>query len=538
MALGWDDVIIAGLMVGEWAYFRWFSDTPKPPPASEIAIPRTDAGAPYAMAFGRVRVNAPVVAWASDPVATYQNIGDSDLGFPSKVAAWYYMLDQFLVVAIGFQDGQNHLYTMWSGETQMIRDGLTAQLGDLTGDGGPESEPPTNRVADVIPPTTVQADFTTIGAGSVEFLNGKSTQDLINPIVSSVCHTDVGNYMTRTTTSAGTLWGDLNGTIDNTSVPGYRGFLSVFHWNTMGIAHWMIGTNPNVPQYSYEIGTYPATPLGPNLMVDAGGGPCEANPADVLWDVITATFGKLGLDPSLLDKTSFQTAATTLDSEGYGYSRSFEQGATAAEIIAEICEHIDGGIRENPSTGLIELKLARADYTPSALLQINPGNCRDIVNFGASGMSDVANKIRVGFKNRLDGYRDDSATAQNTANALAQIGAPGELKLSYPGCCTAQQATMIAGRELAARCRPMMKLRAYVNRTFRNIMPLDVVRVAWPEKYLSNVVFRVAAVPSRGTLDKPEITLDLIEDYFYVWRSRPPISGISIGGGFGVGLRH
>jgi hypothetical protein len=52
-------------------------------------------------------------------------------------------------------------------------------------------------------------------------------------------------------------------------------------------------------------------------------------------------------------------------------------------------------------------------------------------------------------------------------------------------------------------------------------VPGDVVSLSWPEYGISGVVMRVANV-SRGTLANGAIKLDLLQDFFYVWRYQPP----------------
>jgi hypothetical protein len=71
-----------------------------------------------------------------------------------------------------------------------------------------------------------------------------------------------------------------------------------------------------------------------------------------------------------------------------------------------------------------------------------------------------------------------------------------------------------------------MKCRAIVDRTFAYTNPGDPIRVTWPEYGLDGVVFRVAQV-TRGTSKSSKITMELVQDHFYVFRQEayptPPV---------------
>ncbi len=282
--------------------------------------------------------------------------------------------------------------------------------------------------------------------------------------------------------------------------------------------HWVHGTTAQLPSYSFECSSYPAVGLYGSQVGD------EANPADVIYDLLTGTFGKLGLSTDLVDSVSFEAAARTLLDEAHGYSRAFDELRSASEYIADILKQIDAVLYEDPIDSKIKLKLIRADYVPADCLEINPENCQKIETPAAGGWTGRANKIRVTFPKRGSQYTDGSATAQNQANAVGQDGIVEEVVLDFRGVCTQALADTIAGRELAALSRPMFKCSAIVDRSFLRINPGDVVALTWPDWHISGMLMRVAGV-TRGSLQSGAIKLDLIQDFFYTARR------VFVGGG-------
>jgi hypothetical protein len=522
--VGLDDAALAGgLIAATWVYHRLFDTSPPVPPPQKVQLPRTDAGAPYPLLYGQCRVKTPILAWASPVIAFHQASGDSiDGDYSAPTDRYLYFMDMFYVIGIPFDGGTNNIVSVFVGDQKMLP---SIPLTTLTGNGNFEDG---TRLAFVSMPTGT-GEVSGAPSGTLEFLNGNSSQTLY---ASGSPTTEAGKYMTTTTSTGNPTWQELHGVIDGTLVPAYRGFMSAFFYNQLTtsshlLTHFLLGASASVPQIGFEVTSFSATPKFGDLnnqIADLHSAQ-DSNPAFVIYDLLTGTKGKLALPTSRIDTASFQAAADTLHGTGElnGFSRAWDGTQTAGEMIGELLRQIDGVLYEDPVSGLIKLKLIRADYTVSSLPWITPDNCNELQNFAMGGWTGVPNKVRVAFTNRADSYRDGSAVAHNQANAVDQDGEVREVQLQFPGVCNQELANNIAARELAARSRPLMKCRAIVNRSFYTVCPGDAVRVSWPEWGLSNVVFRVGAV-DRGSLENGQIALDLIQDYFYVWRFTQPVA--------------
>jgi len=498
----WAAVIQAGIMLGTFVYHRTRNPT-APPRDRDVKIPLTEEGAIIPLIFGRCRVRAPVLAWIGD---VQTSSGDVVSGVNSGTLL--YRASAFFALGIPFEDGLNRVHSMYVGEEALINTldspgggaipgDLRVQTDELEGDGAFEYD--TRRCSLMKDPVGVDLDTTPSAGGWVEFLNGNTTQNIVDP-----------GTLAATTTLGERMVFD----VDSDEIPGYRGFMSVFLY---GIdppdpdAGFNFGMSPQIPAVSFEASSYPFDAL----TADRIG--LDANPADVIYHLLKDHLGKLGLDYTRVDYTTFLACALTLDDEGHGYSRAIEDGTDTQEAIDEVLRQIDGVLYEDPLDGLFKLRLIRADFDPATILRIDPSNCEGIENFAAGGWTNVPNKIRVVFTDRHAGYVEGSATAQNQANAVGQNGQVREIVLNFPGICTQALADEVAGRELSARSRPIAKFRVIVDRSFWRVVEGDALLVNFPEYNISGMVVRAAHVSRRGP-DSNSIAIDVIQDFFYVHR--------------------
>lgn len=476
----------AAFLVGRFVYHRMASWIPerREPQSRQISLPRTEEGAPIPLIYGRCRVRNPILAWREDPVfAGTSFIVDT------------FQVNMFFVVGVPFQSGAGttRIHSVWSGDTKLDRSLLGAEP---TGDGGFEAS---------VVYDNDGADGVYIG-GAMEYLNGKATQTLVDD--SGTATTTVGQRMSNTGTP----------TLDDVLIPGYRGYLSAFLFKSSATDQmWSVGDGGSVPAISIEASSYPTGTA--QLNVGQDGIADDANPACVIWDLFTDPM-KRGLPEILFDRPSFEAAAYTLRNEGLGFSLSVEEEMTAEELIQLVLEHIDGAIDINPTTNKVVLKLVRPDFDPSTIPQIDKSNCYQITGFAAGGWSDIANAVRVRYRNRARDYEEDSELSTNQGNAVDQEHSD-ELLLDYPGVTTSTLAILFANREIGARCRPLMKCTAIVDRTFINVMRGDAVRLVWSRPGIASVIFRVADV-DRGTLSDGKISLALIQDFFFTHGNSTP----------------
>ncbi len=470
------ELVVAAITIGRYIYHRYTQDDPRPPRA--IGFPTTDEGAIIPIFYGRVRINQPVIAWYGNATATLVAAG-------SLAGTYYHAIDILYVLGIPISEGNTKLHA-----------GLLNDYLSSTGDKSPNindsafGAPGWVRIGNGAT-TGYTSSFTEM---DLEFGDGSSAQNF-NP----------STARTRMLASG----------ISSDDISSYRGYATVLG---------RMGTHSNSPpRISWEISTYPGS-----ILLTATKVGLECNPADVIYDLISRSYdeagqlGKLGLIAPVIDvgavDSTFLVAAQTLLAEGNGYSRVIDSNRSADDIIQEILRQIDGILYEDPRTGKFKLKLIRADFDVTTIPRLSPSNCVGLQNFAAAGWTSVVNKVRVTFPDRSRDYNDGSAVAHNQANSVGLDGEVNEIVLDYPGVCTLALAQAIAGRELAARSRPLAKFQAVVDRSFYRVAPGDPILVSWPDANISGMVFRVANI-SRGAADSNLLYLDLIQDFGYVHRN-------------------
>jgi hypothetical protein len=286
--------------------------------------------------------------------------------------------------------------------------------------------------------------------------------------------------------------------------------------------HWSIGPTQAMAAHSFEASSYASSSSYPARGTDAQIG-LDMNPVNILWDILTAKLGKLGIPASYLDMASFSAAGTTLKGESFGLSFVFEDSMSADEMIQEVLRHIDGAIDEDTATGKLVLTLVRP-VDPATIPHITRDNCDKLSNFVMSGYTGLQSSLRLHWTDRSRDYNDNTVIIPNQGNAVNQAETE-ELEMEMRGVHELALAAQVADREAQATLRPIIKCSVLVGREFLRKKRGDAVKLTWSNPDLSGVVMRIADV-DRGTIDDGKIRLDLISDYFYSARGQTQVPAV------------
>lgn len=287
--------------------------------------------------------------------------------------------------------------------------------------------------------------------------------------------------------------------------PGYRGTCHLV-WEGG-----YVGNSTNIKPWGFEVERFPNT-LGLTGGKEIVNG-VDANPAAVLFEILTDTDYGFGFPSSDVNTANFITAADTLFTEGNGFSMILDKARTANELLEEVERQIDGLILQNQRTGLYEIRLMRFDYDINTIPEITLANTKEVKDFSRGTWEETSNQVRIQFSDRARDYFETFAQAHDLANQRIQGGELISVIAKYPGVKDKTLANSIASRELLQLSLPLSKATIVVDRTFWDVQPGSVV--AWTDAELgfAKLAMRVLRVDLGELLDN-RITLSLAQDIF------------------------
>lgn len=239
----------------------------------------------------------------------------------------------------------------------------------------------------------------------------------------------------------------------------------------------------------------------------------DANPVEVLYDLIVNDWGNLNVDPLKINLTSWRAAGAKVWGENNGMSIIVGNSNTGGEVSKQILKQINGTMFQNPSTGLWDLVLIRQDYNIEDLPVIGPDQISAITNFTKKLWSETNNRVRVKFTDRKQDYKEDTvAQADDFANIRFQkrINAT---EVGFPTVYVAELANELAARELANLNVPLYQCELTMDRTEGALLPGSPFVLNWPEYNIVQMVMRVRKM-GLGTLDNGKLTFGVVQDEF------------------------
>lgn len=285
-------------------------------------------------------------------------------------------------------------------------------------------------------------------------------------------------------------------------IPAFRGVVSVIVQQCL-----LSAMNPYIKPWSIEARRIPAP-----AALGSGNISNDANPAHIIYECLNnATWG-LGYATSEIDATSFQTAANTLASEQYGLSLLWDREQPLEEFIAEVLRHIDGTLYVHPRTGKFVLKLARADYSLSSLLVLDPSNILELESFSRPSESELINQVTVRYHDRSTD-KDGAITVHDLAALELAGGVVSSATVDYPGISNGTLASRVALGDLKQLSVPLAKVTLIANRQASNLNIGDVFKFTWSELGIAQLVMRIVRI-SYGTLTDGRVRIECVEDIF------------------------
>lgn len=246
---------------------------------------------------------------------------------------------------------------------------------------------------------------------------------------------------------------------------------------------------------------------------DYDGSQLDYNPAHAIREAITSKVWGLGKDESVIDDANFRAVADTLYSEKMGISFVFESDDKVSDFIGEVLKVVGGTLRVDRATGLVQIKLFRADYDPADLLVFDTSNVLEISDVKRTALSECVNQVTCKYKNYKTG---DDATVVYQDLALMQ--AQGEIinaDFEYPYVYFPTVADKLAQRDLYETSGQFFSCTLKVGLVGRFLNLGDCIKLNFPHLGIDNLVFRIFKITYGGSASN-EITMEIVQDKFYM----------------------
>lgn len=258
-----------------------------------------------------------------------------------------------------------------------------------------------------------------------------------------------------------------------------------------------------------------------------GGGFPSANPAAVIYELVSSGAYDVSATEDAIDKESFLVCARRLSFERMGVSFAWIDQETVAEIVAEVCRHVGAAVFIHPETGLYTMRLLRpeADFDQiqhrngeqiprpwMTRYTISPDTATLDGDFKRKTWPDVTNSLTVKYTND-ETSQEASITVMNQAAIAAAGGRVNDSTFNGFMFRSETVAQKAAERELGNASRPLMGASWVLNSSAWKLAPYDVIRVNWPSEGLEDVRFRVIEV-DYGTPKDRSVRIEAVEDVF------------------------
>ncbi len=233
------------------------------------------------------------------------------------------------------------------------------------------------------------------------------------------------------------------------------------------------GTQPNTRPWKWEVRRIPnGLSLSASEALVAGG----ANPANVLYELITSEEFGYGDPASTVDTSSFTAAAATLATEGQGFSFGLFTEEETGDTIRRVEEQIEGLVFQAPTTGLWTIKLIRDDYNPATIPEVsNDMGLVSLRDYNRGTWEGTVNDLSVPFDQADDSYKSTAGRARDLAGRRI-LGRVSSSSRRHPGVKDAALAALIAERDLRSLSVPLATGTFVVDRTHYGLLPATCSR--------------------------------------------------------------
>lgn len=440
----------------------------KPAGLGDFKFPTAMEGRPVPIVWGTVKQEGPNVVWYGDlrSRAITEKVKTGLLSSKRITTGYRYYIGVQMALCRGGVSPVDELLRIWVGDVVLWEGSATADA----------------EAIDINEPNFLGGNDLGQGGivGTLRFYSGSATQP-------------VSSYLANHQTVGG-------------DTPAYRGTCHVV-WE-----QGYVGDSTNIRPWAFEIRRIPDG-LGMGSVASTVNGGSDANPMNVIFEILTNGEWGLGQPEADIDTADFTAAAETLRDEGNGFSFLLDNKIEAQELLRLLEQQVDGVVYLDRTTGKWKINLARGGYTLANLEPLDESNIIEITQYSRGSWSDTTNNVLVKFDNRTLDYKETYAAAQDMANVKIQGNKVVSVEVTYPGVKDPDLANQLAWRYLRTLAIPMARAELVVDRSLWSHNPGDVVRWTDAKLGFTDLPMRITKI-DLGRLDQGQIGVTMVQDIF------------------------
>lgn len=251
---------------------------------------------------------------------------------------------------------------------------------------------------------------------------------------------------------------------------------------------------------------------GEKVSIDLPGPIYAMNPAHIIYECATNPVWGRGLPTSILDDASFRAAADTLYAEGFGICLRWNRQDDLDKFVQSIINHIAAAIYIDRQSGLLTLKLLRADYDINEIPTFNYDTGLIDITDDQSGSTETSfNEIVVKYHDPITDL-DGQVRVQNLAS-FQSLGSIISTTVDYPGLPTPNLAALVAQRDLDVQSPDLRRMTLKFDRRGGVIEPGSVFNLVVPSRGIAFITMRAGNIED-SPLNDGTITVTAIQDVF------------------------
>lgn len=251
--------------------------------------------------------------------------------------------------------------------------------------------------------------------------------------------------------------------------------------------NFFIGNSPTPPTYVFDVSRLPKPKYDDGTAVamanrgsddPANVNYVSANPAAVVWEVLTDKVWGKGVKSDLLDVESFISVANYFAENNVGLDFSLDSQDTLESILDSIRLHTDLAIIwDGEKVRIRALSDWATAFTP--LVDITSDMVVD-PQVARPSARKATNEIRAEFTNRFNNYQPEIVSAQNDAS-VAIIKQINSQKIALSAFGNRENCLKTATRLLRDASNPPAAITFKMNRMQSRLLPGDAFRFIWTE---------------------------------------------------------